>query len=171
MAGEAVKNPYLTARVGDWAKYRMTGDGAKKVERVLIRTVETVTEQEIGVKTEIEEGGKVVSSRTETIRLDQPHSIRTPSKTGVVTVNGTGNEKLKAAGKEFETTWTSETILDYPAGWVIRQEIKIWAAADAPLDGLVKTEGETTQKNEKSADTIKRPAQKFLMELVEFGRK
>lgn len=171
VAGDAAKNPYLTAKVGDWAKYRMSGDGAKKVDRVLIKTVETVTEQEVGVKLEVEVDGKIVNSRVEKIRLDQPHSIRTPTKNADVTVNGTGHEKVKVAGKEFETTWTSETIVEFTGAWEMRQEIKIWASADAPLDGLVKTEGETTQKTEKLPGTMKRPVQKFQMELLEFGRK
>lgn len=169
---EGAKNPYLTAKVGDWAKYRISGEGEKKIEnRFMKKTVESVTEQEVSVKMEILTGEKVVSTRTEKFALDKPHSIRTQHKTGVVTLNATGAEKIKAAGKEFEATWTTETIVDFVGDWEMTQVIRIWASVDAPLDGMVKSEGETTQKSAKAPDTLKRPAQKFLIELVEFGRK
>jgi len=168
---EAAKNPFLTAKVGDWAKYRMSGNPEKKEERFMIKTVETVTELEVVLKIEVESNGKIVISRPQKIPLDKPYFIRTQYETGLVTVNGSGNEKVKAAGKEFETTWTSETIVDFVGEWEMKQEIKIWAAADAPLDGMVKSEGEKTQKTAKFPGTLKQPAQKFQMELVEFGRK
>lgn len=169
-AGEAVKNPYLTAKVGDWAKYRMTGDGEKKVDRGMIKTVEIVTEEKVVIKVEALSDGKIESTTTQTIWLNQPYSLRTHSK-GVLTPNGTGNEKVKAAGKEFETTWTSDTIIDSLGNWEMHLEVKNWLAADAPMDGLVKAESETMIKTEKLQGASKPPAQKCLIELVEFGRK
>lgn len=168
---EAGKNPFLAAKVGDWAKYRMGGNPEKKEERFMIRTVETVTELEVVLRIDVESNGKILNSRPLKIPLDKPYFIRTQYSTGLATVNATGAEKVKAAGKEYETTWTSETIVDFVGEWVMQQDVKIWASADAPLDGMVKCEGEISRKAAKAPATLKEPARKFTMELVEFGRK
>ena len=167
LAARAVEeeNPYKKVKVGDFATYKMTTKfGGATIEGTSTQTVTAKTDKEATVKMTIKANG-MEQSVEQKIDLTKPYD---PTKTGVpagadvkIEKLKEGKEKLKVAGKEYETTWQSFKLSGKAMGVEINGEVKVWQSKDMPLS-VVKMESTAEVAGQKVEST---------MELTESGRK
>jgi len=142
------ENPFKNAKVGDYAVYTATTKFAgNNIDGTFTQTVTAKTDKEATIKgvIVINLGGKEQKvEQEEKIDLTKPYD---PSKSGGASLPGggelkaekdkDGKEKLKVAGKEYDTTWTSYKIKVKVMNQEIPGDMKVWVAKDMPL-GMVK---------------------------------
>jgi hypothetical protein len=138
--GQDQENPFKKAKVGDWVRYAKTVTYKGKVdyESVVKLTVTAVADQEVTVEfAETVNGDKKVK----TVQIDftdRYHPTRLLFDYDLKgKVEGTGKEKIKVGDKTYEcasVTLAFERVKGYPG------TIKLWTAADVPIEGIVKAE-------------------------------
>lgn len=155
-------NPYKNAKVGDFATYKVaTKVGPIAVEGSTTQTVVKKTEKEAEVRVNFTLAGMAQPAQTETIDLTKPFN---PANVGGALPAGTkvdvkqlkeGKDKLKAAGKEYNATWTTYEIKAMTKGFEIKGEAKVWMSSDVPL-GMLKLElnGEVGGQNGQKIDIV-----------------
>ncbi len=166
------ENPYKSAKVGDFAKYKMTTKVAGlSLDGTVVQTVTAKSDKEatIEVTGSIEfNGNKMdIPKQEQKIDLTKPYD---PTKGGnlpggadaKVEKGKEGKEKLKVGGKEYETTWTTYKMKAKQMGQEIDAEVKTWMAKDVPGGGMVKMT--MTAK-------IAGQEMEMVMELIETGKK
>jgi hypothetical protein len=130
-------NPYKTAKVGDWAKYKQTmkGEGVE-MEMEMKQTVTAKTDKEVTIEKEMSVAGQT-TKETETIKLDEAYNPIKEMADGAKEV-GKGDEKLTIAGKTYDTKWVEyETTIQGEGDATVKMKIKIWNCATV-VGGMVK---------------------------------
>ena len=161
------ENPYKNAKVGDFATYKMTMKVAgQNLEGTIKQSITEKSDKEVTVKVTGNINGMDIPEQVQKIDLTKPFD---PTKIGQqpggadlkVEKGKEGKEKLKVAGKEYETTWTNYTVKGKANGIEIDTVMKVWMAKDVPA-ALAKMEMTTTVAGMKIEMT---------MELTETGSK
>ena len=142
------ENPYKTAKVGDFATYKMTTKVAGlNLDGSITQTVTEKSDKEATVKATgvIEFGGNKmdIPAQEQKIDLTKPFD---PTKAGAlpggaeakVEKGKEGKEKIKVGGKEYEATWTTYTAKMKLMGQDIDADMKVWMAKGVPAGGMVK---------------------------------
>jgi len=161
------ENPYKNVKVGDFATYKMKVNvGPIAIDGTTTQSVTSKTDKEAKIKVTAAVGGMEAPAQEQTIDLTKPYD---PTKVGnlqggaeaKVEKGKEGKEKIKAAGKEFEATWTEYKVKAKANGMDIDADIKVWISKDVPM-GMVKM---TMKANVAKMDM------EMTMELSEFGNK
>jgi len=144
------ENPYKKAKVGDYADYKLTVSVAgQNVEGTITQTVSAKSDKEVTLKVTGKVNGMDVPAQEQKIDLTKPFD---PTKIGQQPGGGDlkvekgkdGKEKIKVAGKEYESTWTTYTAKGKTNGLEIDSDIKVWIAKDLPGTPLAKMESTMT---------------------------
>lgn len=162
------ENPYKNVKVGDFATYKMKVNvGPIAIDGTTTQSVTAKDDKEAKVKVTASVNGMEAPAQEQTIDLTKPYD---PTKVGGGLPGGgeakvekgkDGTEKVKAAGKEYETTWTTYKVKAKANGMDIDADIKVWTSKDVPM-GMVKM----TMKA-----TVAKMDMEMTMELTEFGNK
>lgn len=166
------ENPYKNTKVGDYATYKMNMKVAGfAVTGTTTQSVTAKSDKEATVKVtgSIELNGMKmdIPEQEQKIDLTKPYD---PTKIGGGLPAGTdvkvekgkeGKEKIKVAGKEYDTTWTTYTVKGKAGGQDITAEVKAWTSKDVPM-GMIKME--------MTADVAKMKME-MTMEMTESGNK
>jgi hypothetical protein len=137
-------NPYKNVKVGDYATFKMD----VKIMGVptsgfVTQTVTAKTDKEATVSGsgKVEANGQKADlpPTEQKIDLTKPFD---PTKVGGGLPPGTeakieklkeGKEKLKVAGKEYETTWTTYKLKGKALGQEVDADVKVWMSKDIPM--------------------------------------
>lgn len=137
------ENPYKNVKVGDFATYKMTTKVAGfDVAGTMTQSITKKTDKEATIKVVASVNGMDLPAQEQTIDLTKPYD---PTKVGglpggadaTVEKGKEGKEKLKVAGKEYETTWTTYKVKAKANGQDIAADVKTWMSKDVPM-GMVK---------------------------------
>jgi hypothetical protein len=167
--------PYKSAKVGDFATYKMTTKVAGiGVDGEVTQTVSAKSDKEMTIKTatKLAAGGMDVptSEQEGTIDLTKPFD---PIKSGFMGQGAAagaaptcekleeGKEKLNVAGKEYEATWTTYKVKVNAGAQQFEADVKIWSSTKFSFYML---------KTEMTAD-IGGMKMEMTMELSEVGTK
>jgi hypothetical protein len=161
-------NPYKTAKVGDYATYKLDMKfGGLNINGSITSKVTAKTDKEATVKATGMINGMPIPEQEQKIDLTKPFD---PTKAGGTLPGGgeakaeklkEGKEKLKVAGKEYETTWTTYKVTAKAQGMDITADVKAWMSKDIPL-GMAKME---------MTSNVGGQAMSMTMELTETGNK
>jgi hypothetical protein len=139
------ENPFKKAKVGDWVEYKMTTAAmGNNIDGTMRMTLTAKDDKEATMETT----GKIsfmgnemnIPAQKQKIDLSKPFDptagANLPKGTDVKVEKGDTKEKVKAGGKEYETTWMKmkSSIMNQET------EVKIWISKDVPLSGMVKME-------------------------------
>jgi hypothetical protein len=132
------ENPYKNAKVGDFAKYKLTVSVAgQNVEGDLTQTVTAKSDKEVTLKVTGKVNGMDVPAQDQKIDLTKPFD---PTKLGQqpggsdmkVEKGKEGTEKIKLNDKEYETKWTNYKVTGKANGLEIDSDMKVWLSKDLP---------------------------------------
>jgi hypothetical protein len=131
------ENPYKKAKVGDFATYKMTTKIAgMNLEGTITQTVSAKSDKEATLKVTGTLNGMEIPAQEQKIDLTKPFdptkSTLPPGTEATVEKLKDGKEKLKAAGKEYETKWESYKVKAKTNGMEIEAELKAWMSKDQP---------------------------------------
>jgi hypothetical protein len=162
------ENPYKNVKVGDFATYKMKVNvGPIAIDGTTTQSITAKTDKEAKVKVLASVNGMEAPAQEQTVDLTKPYD---PTKVGgglpggaeaTVEKGKEGKEKVKAAGKEYECTWTTYKVKAKANGMEIEADIKVWTSKDVPM-GMVKMEMNAN---------VAKMEMKMSMELSEFGNK
>ncbi|HEY1191210.1 MAG TPA: hypothetical protein VGE74_26480 [Gemmata sp.] len=139
-------NPYKSARVGDFASYKLTTKiGTLSIDGTLVQTVTDKSDKEATIHlvgSASLAGDKKDVERTQKVDLTKPFD---PTKSGIIPGGGDtkveklkeGKEKIKVGGKEYDATWTTYKTKAKALGADVDGDMKVWVAKGVP-SGLVK---------------------------------
>ncbi len=141
-------NPYKDTKVGDYATYTMTMKiGALNTKGTVTQTVVKKSDKEVtvevtGTATDFNGQEKAIPAQKQTVDLTKPYDPTQAAKLppGVnakVEKGKEGKEKIKAGGKEYETTWHTYKVKAEAMGQKIDADVKVWMAKGVP-GGMVK---------------------------------
>jgi hypothetical protein len=142
-------NPYKNVKVGDYATYKMSVKvGPLALDGTTTQTITAKTEKEAKVKVTASVNGMEAPAQEQTVDLTKPYD---PTKVGSlpagteadVKKDKEGKEKIKAAGKEYDCTWTTYKVKAKANGMDIDADVKVWTAKEVPM-GMVKMEMKAT---------------------------
>ena len=137
------ENPYRNAKLGDWVEYKMT---SQNMEGSTKMTVLSKDEKELTYEVAATfsfMGNKAVAP-VQTMKIDLTKDYDAISAANLKANNvkieklDEGTEKLKAAGKEYDTKWTKLRATTTVNEMMIVTEYKMWFSKDVPLSGLVR---------------------------------
>jgi hypothetical protein len=160
-------NPYKSAKVGDFATYKLNVKlGQLNIAASTTQSITAKTDKEATVKVVSSLNGMDLPTQTQTIDLTKPYD---PTKMGNLPqgVEGAvkklkdGKEKVKVGAKEYDSTWTTYELEAKSGGMDIKGTIKMWMSKDVTL-GVVKME--------MTADVASQKIE-MSMELTESGNK
>lgn len=160
-------NPYKNAKVGDFVTYKVNAKlGTISIAGATTQAVIAKTDKEATIKVTMTVNGMDVPAQTQTIDLTKPYDptkavsgLPAGTEASVKKLPQEGKEKVKVAGKEYETTWNTYEVKAKVGGTDITSTCKVWMSRDIPL-GIVKIE--MTDAGQKLEMT---------MEVVETGNK
>jgi hypothetical protein len=141
--GAEVENPYRNAKVGDWVEYKMTG---QNIEGSTKMTVVSKDDKEVTyeVAATFSFMGNKTTGPVQTMKIDLTKDYDAISAANLKANNvqieklAEGKEKLKTAGKEYDTKWTQLRATSTVNGMTIVTDYKMWFCKDVPLSGLVR---------------------------------
>jgi hypothetical protein len=131
-------NPYKNVKVGDFAIYKMSMKVAgQNIAGTITQTISAKTDKEATIKVTGSFNGTDIPEQKQTIDLTKPFDPtklgNQPMATDVKVEKGKeGKEKIKAAGKEYDTTWTSYKVKGKANGLDIDSDMKVWLSKDLP---------------------------------------
>jgi hypothetical protein len=162
------ENPYKKAKVGDFATYKMTTKiGGLNVEGVVTQEVTAKDDKEATVKTSGKVNGMDIPATDVKIDLTKPYD---PTKANGNLPQGAevkveklkdGTEKLKVAGKDYDTKWETYKMNVKAQGMEFATEMKVWQSKELSIPML---------KMEMTAEVAGQKMEIF-MELTETGSK
>ena len=129
-------NPYKNSKIGDFAIYKMTMKVAGQVlEGTMTQTVIEKSEKEVILQVTSKIGGRAFPEQRTKMDITKPFD---PTKTNTLQVGvdakvekgKEGKEKLKVAGKEFDTVWTNYKVTGKAGDQDIESEMKVWMSKD-----------------------------------------
>ena len=137
------QNPYRDSKVGDWVEYKMTG---KNMEGSTKMTIVSKDDKELTYEIAASfsfMGNKMVAP-VQTMKIDLTKDYDAISAANLKANNvkieklDQGMEKLKVAGKEYDTKWNKLRATATVNEMTIVTEYKMWFSKDVPLSGLVR---------------------------------
>jgi hypothetical protein len=158
---KAGDNPFRTAKVGDFASYKMTTKVAgNDLEGTMKLTVTEKDEKMVKLKSSVSLMGLSLPGQDTTVDLTKPYdvigAVNQGQKGGTFEKTGEGKEKIKVAGKEYDANWIAGKINAEAKGVKIDSEVKVWFSKEVPLNGMLKMETKAAIAN-------------VVLELLEFG--
>lgn len=145
------ENPFKDVRVGDWAEYRIESNtnGLEKVTTVK-NTITEVTPDSITLNIT-----GVGLDKFEVLDRKDYNPYRVPGAEPTVRELGTGSEKIKVGGQEYDCKWYEVEITTGGSGapWTYKE----WVSKTVPLAGKVKSE-------------MYGPGNKFIHTIAGYGR-
>jgi hypothetical protein len=170
-------NPYKSAKVGDFANYKVTVKfGQLSIVGSASQSVTAKSEKEATIKVVGSVSGMEIPPQTQIIDLTKPFD---PTKTtgfpagleGTVEKLKDGKEKVKVGTKEYDTTWTTYKVKVKNGNTELEGTAKTWMSKEIPL-GVVKIELSAEEANKKG-NGKDNPATKIemTMEVTEHGNK
>ncbi|HVK07829.1 MAG TPA: hypothetical protein VM597_03525 [Gemmataceae bacterium] len=161
-------NPYKKAKVGDFSTYKMTTKiGGLNVEGTMTQEVTAKDDKEATVKTTGKVNGMDIPPNEVKIDLTKPYD---PTKaTGNLPQGANvqveklkdGKEKVKVAGKEYDSVWETYKMKVNAMGMMIETDMKVWQAKELSIPML---------KMEMTAEVMGQKME-VAMELTETGNK
>jgi hypothetical protein len=160
------ENPYKKVKVGDYATYKMTTKIAgMNVEGTMTQSVTAKSDKEATIKVTGKVNGMDIPAQEQKIDLTKPYD---PTKTTLppgteakVEKLKDGTEKVKAAGKTYDTKWESYKVKAKTGGQEFEAEVKAWMSKELAL---------LVVKMEMTADILGMKME-MEMELTEAGSK
>jgi hypothetical protein len=147
--GAENENPFLKAKVGDWAEYKMTGQNVAGTTKMVI-TAKDDKEVTYEVTSKFKAFGQETTAPPQTIKVDLKKSYDPDVAANLKNRNtkieklAEGSEKVKVGGKEIEAKWTKQRATTEVSNMKIVTETKMWCSKDVPISGMVKMESTTT---------------------------
>jgi hypothetical protein len=141
--GAENENPYRNAKVGDWVEYRMTGQNTEGSTNMTVVSKDP-KQLTYEVAASFSFMGKKMVAPVQTMKIDLTKSYDAISAANLKAKNITikkldeGKEKLKAAGKTYDTKWTKLRATTTVNDMKIVMDYKMWFCKDVPLSGLVR---------------------------------
>jgi hypothetical protein len=169
-------NPYKSAKVGDFANYKVTVKfGQLNIVGAASQSVTAKSEKEATIKVNGSISGMDIPSQTQIIDLTKPFD---PTKTtgfpqgldGTVEKLKDGKEKVKVGTKEYDTTWTTYKVKVKMGNAELEGTAKTWMSKDIPL-GVVKIELSAEEANKKGTGKEAPTKIEMTMEVTESGNK
>jgi hypothetical protein len=129
-------NPYKNSKNGDYAIYKVTMKVAgQTLEGTRTQTVIEKSEKEVILQVTSKIGGRGLPELRTKIDITKPFD---PTNTNTLQLGvdakvekgKEGKEKLKVAGKEFDTVWTNYKVTGKVGGQDIESEMKVWMSKD-----------------------------------------
>ena len=161
-------NPYKKAKVGDFSTYKMTTKiGGLNVDGTVTQEVTANDGKEATVKTSGKVNGMDIPANEVKIDLTKPYD---PTKaTGNLPPGANvqveklkdGKEKVKVAGKEYDSTWETYKMKVNHMGMAFETEMKVWQSKELAIPML---------KMEMTAEVAGQKME-VAMELTETGNK
>jgi hypothetical protein len=137
------ENPYRNTKVGDWTEYQLTGQNMEGTTKM---TVVSKNDKELTFEVAATfsiMGNKMVAP-VQTMKIDLTKSYDAISAANLKANNvkieklDEGKEKLKAAGKEYDTKWIKLRATTTVNEMMIVMDYKMWFCKEVPLSGLVR---------------------------------
>lgn len=131
-------NPYKNAKVGDFAKYKVTVSVAgMELGGEVTQAVTEKSDKELTLKVSGKVNGMAIPEQTQKIDLTKPFDPTNLNQQALgkdmkVEKGKDGKEKLKIDGKEYETTWTKFKMTGKANGLEIESDMKVWLSKDIP---------------------------------------
>jgi hypothetical protein len=168
--------PYKSAKVGDSVTYKVTiKDGPLSLAGSTSQTVVSKTEKEATIKVTGTISGMELTPTTQIYDITKPFD---PTKisgfpSGIeatVEKQKDVKEKVKAAGKDYDSTMTTYKVKAKMNGGDFDGTVKVWMSKDMPL-GVVKFEitADVSTKKENAKDATRKI--EMTMEAAEIGTK
>ncbi|HVL11840.1 MAG TPA: hypothetical protein VM529_04715 [Gemmata sp.] len=167
LTARAQDHPFKTAAKDDTATYKMkVAVGTLVLEGTTTQTVVAKTDTKVTVRVTANFSGMEPPPQDQEIDLTKTYD---PTRVGALPQGAEakldklkdGKEKIKVAGKEYETTWTTYKMKAKAGGMDIDADLKVWMSKDVPM-GMAKME----MKAEFAGQ-----AMNMTMELTETGNK
>jgi hypothetical protein len=146
--GDDKENSYRNAKVGDWAEYMMTGPSVEGSTKMTV-----VAKDDKELTYEITSTFSFMGNKTvapvQTMKVDLTKPYDTISAANLKSRNvkieklEEGKEKLKAAGKEYDTNWTKLRSTATANGMTIVSDYQMWFCQSVALGGLVRMDTTT----------------------------
>lgn len=135
------EHPYKKAEKGQWATYKITG----RFEGSVKQKVTEKTDKSVSLEATITFNGMDLPPQKRTIDLTKPFDPMTASllplgNKAKAEKQESGKETVEAAGKKYQTEWTSYKVSADFMGNKLEGTMKVWLSKDAPVGGIVKTE-------------------------------
>lgn len=138
-------NPYRTAKVGDFATYKLkVKAGTVELDVQTTQTVTARTDKEATVKVTATVNGMEAPAQEQKVDITKPFDptrvdkgLLPPGTEAEVKKDKDGTEKIKVGGKDYDATWTTYKVKAKSPGGDIDADVKVWVAKDVPM-GLVK---------------------------------
>ena len=139
-------NPYKNVKVGDYASYKATIKfNGTPIVGGFTQTVTAKNDKEATIEVRFTLAGMQSPAEKQTVDLTKPYdptSIGLPqvSNATVKKLQEGKEDKVAAAGKMYNTSWTTYNVKAKTAGTDIAfNPVKVWMSPDAPM-GVVKME-------------------------------
>ena len=142
---EKIDNPYQTAKVGDYAAYKVTTSiGGMNLEMEMKQTLTAKDDKEATVKTTTKFMGNEIPPQTSKIDLTKPFDFTSAAMQakgkGKFEKTGEGKEKIKIGDTTYDCTWFSGKVTGDAKGKKIESDVKVWMSKSVALSGMVKME-------------------------------
>jgi hypothetical protein len=134
------ENPYKKAKVGDFSTYKMTTKvPGGSVEGTMTQEVTAKDDKEATVRTSGKVSGADIPPNDVKIDLTKPYD---PTKaTGPLPPGANvqveklkdGKEKIKVAGKEYDSTWETYKMKITSGGMSFDAEMKVWQSKEVAI--------------------------------------
>jgi hypothetical protein len=137
------QNPYRSSKVGDWAEYRMTGQNMEgSTKMTIVSKADKELTYEVTASFSFMGNKSVAPAQFIKVDLTKPYDAISAANLKANNVKmeklEEGKEKLKAAGKEYDTNWTKLRATTTTNGMTIVSDYQMWFCKDVPLSGLVR---------------------------------
>ena len=156
-------HPYKGVKVGDYAKYKNTAlFGGPAAESLVTMTVTATTDKEVTIRVESYRDGAKLHEREEKHDLTRPYdpiAALTQKEAPLVKLKE-GKAKVRAGGRDYDTTWTTYQAVGKGKAAGTTAEITWWMSPAVP-GGMVRSEVVTVRDGKRFAQTE---------ELIETGR-
>jgi hypothetical protein len=131
------ENPFKKVKVGDYANYKMTNKIAgMTLEGTMTQTIAAKSDKEVTVKVTGKVNGMDIPAQEQKIDLTKPYDPTKgslpPGTEATVEKLKSGEEKVKAAGKTYETKWESYKVKAKAMGQEFEAEVKAWMSKEMP---------------------------------------
>ena len=150
------QNPYRVAKVGDWVEYKMTGQNMEgSTKMTVVSKDEKEVTYEVGASFSFMGNKMVAPVQTMKVDLTKAYDVISAANLKAKNVKieklDEGKDKLKVAGKAYDTNWTKYRATATVNEMTIVTDYKMWFSKEVPLSGLVRmdtTASEITTKLE-----------------------
>jgi hypothetical protein len=137
------ENPFKNAKLGDWVEYKLTGENMEGSTKMTVLSKDN-KELVYEVAASVSFMGNKVDGPVQIMKIDLTKAYDAISAANLKAKNvkieklDEGKEKLKTAGKEYDTKWTRLRATTMVNEMKMVVDYKMWFSDDVPLSGLVR---------------------------------